>query len=340
MPYRCQCTEDVQKIFVCQKGDEMTEVVTTTAAATQLNLLAQRQQVFGVERPVVERQSVDAGFVAADVATAATADTSVEQQQQKFSDKQEDQNPVNRHTEQPTPRPEPVTGPSKARVEIKHIDLGLTPSEVVGTPDVLQRFDTNGDGRVDLAEAARAGVAREGVFTYAGLAGQTSDIATTVAGEATTETEENPRGGALPAAPAGTSEAVERKLYVAADVPAAAQSRRHFVQAAAEGGPSGVADAPKKFSGQGAEVVVGRFAVETAPKISDKADAKQTTTVSEDGSGETKIYDKVAQTETDTGSSEQQPQHDPTQRQAAQVAAYHAAAAAAAVKAAVKALTA
>jgi hypothetical protein len=317
----------------------MTEVVTSTAAASQLNLLAQRQQVFGVERPVVERQSVDAGFTAADLATAATADTSVDSQQQKFSDKQEDQNPVNRHSEQPAPRAEQVTGPSKPRVEIKHIDLGLTPSEVVGTPDVLQRFDTNGDGRVDLAEAARAGVAREGVFTYAGLAGQTSDAATAVAGEVAVETEENPRVGAPTAAPAGTSEVVEKKLYAAADVPAA-QSRRHFVQAAAEGGSSGVAEAPKKFSGQGAEVVVGRFAAEPSPKIADKAVTKQTTTVSEDGSGEEKIYDKVAQAETDTGNAEQQPQHDPTQRQAAQVAAYHAAAAAAAVKAAVKALTA
>ena len=297
----------------------MTEVVTSTAAVTQFNLLAQRQQVFGVERPVVERQSVDAGFTAADLAASATTNTSADTSE-KFSAKQDDQNPVNRHSEQPVQRSEPVTGPSKARVEIKHIDLGLTPAEVVGTPDVLQRFDTNGDGRVDLAEAARAGVAREGVFTYAGLAGQTSDAAATVTTGEDGVTAENPRDGALPAAPAGTSKAVEKKLYASADVPGAAQSRRHFVQTAAEGGASGVVDAPKKFSGQGAEVVVGRFAADAAPKIADKADAK-TTTVSEDGTGETKIYDKVAQTETETPSgNEQQP--DPAARQAAQIAAY------------------
>ncbi len=318
----------------------MTEVVTSTAASAQLNLLAQRQQVFGVDRPSGERQSVDAGFVAADVAAAAT-DTSAETLPQ-FSAKQDDQNPVNRHTEQPAPRPDPVTGPSKARVEIKHIDLGLTPSEVVGTPDVLQRFDTNGDGRVDLAEAARAGVAREGVFTFAGLAGGQSDVeaaVTAVAEDVAAETV-SPSVGAPTAAPAGSSVAVEKKLYAPADVPGAAQSRRHFVQTAAEGTASGVVDAPKKFAGQGAEVVVGRFAVDT-PKVAEKADVK-TTTVSEDGTGEQKIYDKVAQTETDTPSgSEQQPQQDTSARAAAQVAAYaHAAAAAAAVKAAVKALTA
>ena len=33
-----------------RKGDEMTEVVTSSAAVPQLNLLAQRQQVFVVER--------------------------------------------------------------------------------------------------------------------------------------------------------------------------------------------------------------------------------------------------------------------------------------------------
>ena len=66
-------TEDVQKFSSARKGDEMTEVVTSSAAFQQLNLLAPRQQAF-----VVERQGVDAGFTTADTAAASvdhSADT-------------------------------------------------------------------------------------------------------------------------------------------------------------------------------------------------------------------------------------------------------------------------
>ena len=335
----------MQKTFVGQKGDEMTEVVTSIAASSQLNLLAQRQQVFGIDRPTVERQGVDSSFNAADTAPSVV-DTSADNLPQ-FSAKSDDENPVNRHQEQPAPqpRPEPVSGPSRARIEIKHIDLGLTPSEVVGTPDILQRFDTNGDGRVDLIEAARAGVAREGVFTFAGLAAQGSDTQPTDAAiAATVALESSPSDGVPTAPPAGPTGAVEKKLFTPADVPGAAQARRHFVQTAAEGTASGVADAPKKFSGQGAEVVVGKFAADLAPKIADKADTK-TTTVTEDGTGETKVYDKVAQSETDTPSGDttdnQKPSPEQHPQKVAQLAAYaEAAAAAAAVRAAVKAITA
>ena len=275
----------------------MTEVVTSSAAFQQLNLLAPRQQVF-----VVERQGVDSGF-----ATADTAPTSVETSSDSlshFDSSGNDQNPVNHHQDQaPAPsRPDPaISGPSKARIEIKHIDLGLTPSEVVGTPDILQRFDNNGDGRVDLIEAARAGLAREGVFTFAGLAGgsQTDESAAPA-----------PAPILEPVSTAVTPDAAQpvaiepgdKKLFTGADVPATAQTKKFFVAAqaaAAQGTASGIADAPKKFYGQGAEVVVGKFAVaDTQPKFVEKAAEKPHVVITED-SGETKVHTKVAQTDTD-----------------------------------------
>ncbi len=326
--YKDTAQKDVQKDFVSQKGDEMTEVVTSLAANVQLNLLAPRQQVF-----VVEPQTADAGFAVADLAPTAV-DTQSEQT--KFSDNSGNENPVNRHKDDAAqaPRPEPVSGPSRPRIEIKHIDLGLTPSEVVGTPDILQRFDTNGDGRVDLIEAARAGVAREGVFTFAGLGvAQTSD-------EATTEVPatQSPSVGAPTAAPADAAEAVSKKLFVEGDAPAT--KRFHAQVAEAHGAPSGVADAPKKLYGQGAEVVLGKFVVtEQTGKFADEA--KPTVTITEDGSGEVQAHDKVAQTDTDNApadadAKQQNPEASP--KNAAQIAAY--AEAAAVVKAAAKAVTA
>ncbi len=268
----------------------MTEVVTSVAASQQLNLLAPRQQVF-----VVEPQSTDAGFN-----TLETAPTSVDtsSDNQQFSSKSDDQNPVNRHTNDaaPQPRPEPISGPSKARVEIKHIDLGLTPSEVVGTPDILQRFDSNGDGRVDLIEAARAGVAREGVFTFAGIGGAQAEGVETAPTADTTTVASVPSVGAPTASPAGTSEAVDQKLFAPADL--AGATKKFHAAAAAQGTATGTVDAPKKFYGQGAEVIVGKFAAEPQQsKFAEKAEAKPIV-ITEDG-GETKISDKVAQSDTD-----------------------------------------
>lgn len=309
----------------------MTEVVTSFAANVQLNLLAPRQQVFAVEP-----QTQDAGFAVAELAPAAV-DTDTEQT--KFSDNSGNENPVNRHKDDAAqqPRPEPVSGPSKPRIEIKHIDLGLTPSEVVGTPDILQRFDTNGDGRVDLIEAARAGVAREGVFTFAGLAAaqQTSDDEI----PAEVSAAQSPSVGATTAAPAGADEAVSRKFFVDGDAPSPTR-RIHAQVAEAHGAPSSVADAPRKLYGQGAEVVVGRFAVvEQTGRFAD--DAKPTTVLTEDGTGETKIHDKVAQTDTDNAPADgeaKQQNPDAPPKKTAQLAAY--AEAAAGLKAAGKAVTA
>ncbi len=222
----------------------------------------------------------------------------------QFDSSGNDQNPVNRHQDQAQApsRPDPaISGPSKARIEIKHIDLGLTPSEVVGTPDILQRFDNNGDGRVDLIEAARAGLAREGVFTFAGLAGgsQTDEPAA----PAPAPILEPIASVAAPqATPVAVDDQGDKKIFTSADVAGAAQTKKFFVAAqaaAAQGTASGVADAPKKFYGQGAEIVVGKFAVaEAQPKFVEKAAEKAHVAITEDG-GETKVHTKVAQTDTD-----------------------------------------
>ena len=272
----------------------MTEVVTSTAASQQLNLLAPRQPVL-----LLERQGEDSGFNTADIAAAnvdSLADT-FSQSESAFAD----QNPVNRHQDEaPKRAPEPVpaqTGPSKARVEIKHIDLGLTPSEVVGTPDILQRFDANGDGRVDLIEAARAGVAREGVFTFAGLASaspQSEEQAAVAQADVAAQFQVAVAPDAAPIVI--STDAGGKKIFTAAEA-GAGHTKKFFNAVAAQGTPTGQVDAPAKFSGQGVEAVVGKFAVtENTPKFVDKTVPLTKIVVTEDG-GETKLYDKVAHTD-------------------------------------------
>jgi len=302
--------------FVGQKGDEMTEVVTSFAASQQLHLLAPRQQAFSVER-----QGVDSGFSIADLAT--TQAESAPQDLPQFSAKEDDQNPVNRHKEEaaPQPRPEPISGSSKPRIEIKHIDLGLTPSEVVGTPDILQRFDTNGDGRVDLIEAARAGTAREGVFTYAGIGGakQVEETSEPIIVEQQQAPEALTQPGVPEAIVAPTG---EKKFFRPSDIEAT--KKLHVATVAAQGVATGTVDAPRKFYGQGVEVVAGKFAVaETQPRFVAKDEEKTTVVLTEDG-GETKIYDKVAQTETETpsGDTAEKGQPEASARKLVQVVAY------------------
>jgi hypothetical protein len=264
----------------------------------------------------VEREGVDSGFVTADTAVAPDA-TAQSQSRSAF----DDQNPVNRHQDEtqrarePAPAPAP-TGPSKARIEIKHIDLGLTPSEVVGTPDILQRFDSDGDGRVDLIEAARAGVAREGVFTFAGLAAANAKSAEQAAVDA--QAAPQPQVAVAPDAAPVVIDADGKKLFTPAEA-GAAPGKKFFNAVAAQGTPTGHVDAPKKFYGQGAEVVVGKFAADTAQKLSEKDIGDQKVVVTDDG--ETKLYDKVAQTDTDQTSGEDgadDADTSPRHRQAAQ----------------------
>ena len=289
----------------------MTEVVTSLAAIQQSNLLSQRQQVFGVVHQGDDSNPAAAGVVQKPAHTFA--DTSVQ-----YHSATDYQNTVNRHDDATPQRAQPApgasTGPSRPRIEIKHIDAGLTPSEVVGTPDILQRFDTNGDGRIDQFEAARAGLAREGVFTFSGLtAGNTADptpLPQLLHPDAPTPAPASsaaPGTAASPATAANTPfDSGSAKIFTAADLQTGGVSTHAFVaaQSAAQGTPSGLVDAPAKFYGQGAEVVVGKFAVaDVAPKFVEKVSVQTTSAFTETGTGETKLYDKVAQA--DTGSSGQ-----------------------------------
>lgn len=271
----------------------MTELVTSNAAS-QLNLLAHRQQDLSVERsPAVDQAASAASQNTPAVVKPARADASNSSDQQQAKDRQqpERREPVERA---------PAAGPSKARIELKSIDFGLTPSEVVGTVDVLQRFDDNGDGRVDMLESQQAQLSRSDGLTFEGLA------ATPVSTEAPTQ---HVPGGEPNAAPTPHQQAAAAQVFAgpvqtSGDAAVVQVDKKFFSdkEAAALGAPTGTVDAPQKYYGQGAEVVVGQFAAaaEVAPKYYDKApDTRSEGSIAEDGTGETKYYDKVAQTETE-----------------------------------------
>src|SRR5690348_13047472 len=98
----------------------MTEVVTSFAASSQLNLLAPRQQAFGVSAQTFQPD-------------APTADTNALQAVLAAADKSEDKS-----SSSELPARDASTnnnsnngsGPSRARIEIKQFDVGLSPSEV------------------------------------------------------------------------------------------------------------------------------------------------------------------------------------------------------------------
>ena len=134
----------------------MTEVVTSDAAS-QLNLLADRQPGFSVEHDPA---------VGAGVQVAPQGAPAINKPERVATSHSSDEHSA-RERQQVRAAP---SSPSKARIELKRIDFGLTPAEVVGTVDVLQRFDDNGDGRVDLLESHQAQLSRHDGFTFAGLA--------------------------------------------------------------------------------------------------------------------------------------------------------------------------
>lgn len=269
----------------------MTELVTSFAASPQLNLFAARQQGFGVsgvfsepERPTAESNALESVLAAAD----------------KSEDKP--------YAAESAPRDAASggnSGPSRPRIEIKQFDVGLSPSEVVGTQDVLQRFDANGDGRVDLVESDRAALARQKVFTFAGLAA--APVSVDVQSHAELTVEEAPKlaretGAAIAALPTFDEKGLPKKFSDSLLQDPAA--KKYFADAAlAEGVPAGVADAPKKYYGQGAEVVAGAVAGSAANgshpvpvKYADRAPVREQA-VREDGTGEVKYYDRVPQAE-------------------------------------------
>ncbi|MBD25867.1 MAG: hypothetical protein CMG46_12840 [Candidatus Marinimicrobia bacterium] len=138
----------------------MTEVV-ITLVTPQFDLLAQRQQAAADERESsinLNLQTVADGKKE----SASTANT--------FNDSASQERKPGERRQQDKFEGTIATGPSKPRVELKRIDFGLTPAEVVGTIDVLQRLDDNGDGRVNLMESQQAQVVRKDTTTFEGLA--------------------------------------------------------------------------------------------------------------------------------------------------------------------------
>lgn len=265
----------------------MTEVVTSFAASQQLNLSARGLQGFGVSAPVAQP-------------AAPTAESNALQSALAASDKSETES-FKSELQGRDPGANSATGPSRPRIEIKQFDVGLSPSVVVGTQDVLQRFDANGDGRVDTLEADKATLVRQKVFTFAGLAAaptaaspEQAPVPVTVdnAPQIARET-----GEAIAALKSFDENGLPKKY--SDSIIQDPGAKKYFAEAAAaEGTPSGVADAPKKYYGQGAEVVAGSATSSTpAPvKYADRVPARDQA-VSEDGTGEVKYYDRVAQSE-------------------------------------------
>lgn len=270
----------------------MTEVVTTYAASPQLNLLAQRQQGFGVSTPITQPD-------------APTADSNALQSVLAASDKSEDKSFASElpSREANTNGGSNGSGPSRPRVEIKQFDVGLSPSEVVGTQDVLQRFDANGDGRVDLLESDKAALVRQKVFTFAGLAaappGATIEQTNANLSEADAPALARETGAAIAALSTAESEPGVPKKF-SASIVQDPTAKKYFADAAeAHGAPTNDVDAPKKYYGQGAEVVIAGQATNGANppvKYADRAPVKEQN-VSEEGTGEVKYYDRVAQSE-------------------------------------------
>lgn len=278
----------------------MTEVVTSFAAVSQLNLLAQRQQGLGVSAPTQQpAPTVDSNALHSVLAAADKTEN------QAFSGDATTRNPDSGAN----------SGPSRPRVEIKQFDVGLSPSEVVGTPDVLQRFDANGDGRVDLLESDKAALARQKVFTFAGLAAAPGGAGRAIVApssppppppkqlsEADAPALARETGAAIVAAFGTLDPSGLPKKFVEAAAQGPGAKKYYDGADAAAGVPSGTADAPKKYYGQGVEVVAGPAANNSGQpvKYADRAPVREQA-VSEEGTGEVKYYDRVPQAEAGDG---------------------------------------
>lgn len=279
----------------------MTELVTSFAAESQLNLLASRQQGFGVSGtaseaatpvPTAESNALKSALLAAD-----------KTQSQSFTP----------DTAERDGNTGANSGPSRPRVEIKQFDVGPSPSEVVGTPDVLQRFDANRDGRLDMMEGSRAALVRQNVFTFAGLAAAPSPTAPSATApdeppppppisEAEAPVLARETGAAVAALGTFDAQGLPKK-FAAAEAEAAGAKKYYDNAAAVAGTPSGTTDAPKKYYGQGVEVIAGQAVNNgsVAPtKYADRVPVREQT-ISEEGTGEVKYYDRVPQAEASDG---------------------------------------
>jgi len=300
----------------------MTEVVTQAAALSQLTLLAEKQQVARSESRSNDQFAVEAAKASARPNAAEVIAKSAANDQSSL--KQDN----SQHQQEAAPR-----GPSKARVELKSFDIGRTAAEVVGTVDVKQRFDSNGDGRVDSLESNAALRARSKQSSYKGLAAAAAaarHAADAFDGLEKVETQPivltpapvAPKPAHVPDAPTAPNVKKYADKEVAGEATPLPGTKKfsgpaeeiHF-----DDGTAGT-EVAKKYYGQGAEAVVGQFAVEQPQKYSDKAPETTRFSGSEDGTGEAKYYDKVPQTETGQFSGEpgQEKMYDRAQQVQAQ----------------------
>lgn len=311
----------------------MTEVVTNTAATLQQALVAERQQratsAPGPSQEATPQQSAPVSTAGAQSADAVSRPAKPDQSQAdgRRNGQQAAEQPVKRQTPDPVDdvrasRSETVARPDK--IEVKDFDVGRRAAEVVGTVDVVQRFDNNADGRVDLLESQRAVRARDGASTYAARGQAHSELPSVVEHVQDREVEQAVSAPVSPpqtsAAPPPTGQQAEAQA--AATGVAAPETQKIFGDAQVVSGGSGEdgtvpkklfaaeeiasqgtfsdgAPVQQKFFGEGVELVRGRVAgdPEVQQKLFDKAETAETGRFYEDGTGEQKLYDKVAQTE-------------------------------------------
>jgi hypothetical protein len=295
----------------------MTEMVTINAAreAQQLSLLAQRPDVSYRDPNQPNTIQVSQAGVQPDARRAAQTEAGAQKNGQQDLSQRRD-------------RPDQgITGPSRPRVEIRDFDVGRTPAEVVGTMDVVQRFDNNNDGRIDLIEANRATRSRNtDTSTFAGLApggvraaqpqgdGPTpAEVEIALAEKAVEKPAFGPVVSPDPTLRADRDQQAQSKYGPA--VPGTPQAQAGEIKKyadkadAGQGYVGGEQQVAQKYFGKGAEAVLGQFAAPDQPqKYADKAQATETAKFSEAGSGEAKYADKVAQTETDFAGAGQQDQ--------------------------------
>jgi hypothetical protein len=301
----------------------MTEVVTNTAASLQQAFAAERpQRAFNVSASQEDTSSKPNPILKPARAHSATAvaraskpdDAQAEGRKNKPQNaqtvrKQVDLSEVSR-SETPVKSDAP-------KVEIKDFDVGRRAAEIVGTVDVVQRFDNNSDGRVDLLESQRAARARDSVFTYAARGVAKSDGPTVAEQVQRQEVEQsvapapNAQSG-QPAQQAQPGSAAQqtpapKKIFQDAQVVTGGPEEDGAVpkklfgsaEAASTGTFSDGAPVEQKFYGDGIEVARGRFSSdpEVQQKLYDRAQESESGRFYEDGTGEQKLYDKVAQSE-------------------------------------------
>jgi hypothetical protein len=274
----------------------MTDLVTSKVAQdAQVSLLALRPQVQPQERqqnPIqIAEASVDAD--------ARRAPAAAEESAARSDDPTDAERDLRRQAD--------LTGPSRARIEVRNFDVGKTPAEVVGTRDVVLRFDGNDDGRIDLIESQRASRARAETSSYAGLYVRGVDP------RAPFDTPlDAPLDAPVRTAPDGAEQLPADKTFGPPRTDAEAEAKKFSDKAlAGQGYSSGEAEVAPKFYGRGAEPVIGQFAAqapEPPQKFSERAAELERGRISEDGSGERKFYDKVPQAEAQANGGEAPPQ--------------------------------